>query len=314
MRRKILSALLCALAAAVLFSGCGTGRVRFGTSGSGGAYGEIANAIVENSEGLRFNIRETAGSAANVRLLSEGYLDLAIAQADVVSDAYCGTGTFAGSKSYQGYAAVAGLYTEACQIITSADSDIKEIDDLEGKTVSIGEAESGTEQNAVQILGAYGLNKSFLSEVNLNYEDASEQLKSGKIDAFFCTLAPNSPFLWELAEEYDIRLLSLSENAARRLVDAYGFYTDYTIPKGTYPNQTEDVRTVGVKALLLASEKADPGTVRAVAESLFENSEAINSATSAELDLDPESAAAGAPIPFHQGAAEYYRSRGIAAE
>lgn len=314
MRRKILSAFLCALAAAMLFSGCGGSRLRFGTSGEGGTYGEIAAAIAENTENLRFNIRETAGSAANVRLLSEGYLDFAIAQADVVSDAYGGVGTFAGSKSYQGYAAVAGLYTEACQIIVRADSDIKMIEDLESKTVSIGEAESGTEQNAVQILSVYGLNKSCVNEVNLNYEDASDQLGSGKIDAFFCTLAPNSPFLKELAKDGGIRLLSLSENAVRRLVDAYGFYTEYTIQKGTYPNQTEDVRTVGMKALLLASEKTDPEIVRTVTETLFEKREEIDSATSAELNLDIESAVAGAPIPFHKGAAEYYKSLGVSAE
>ena len=38
-----------------------------------------------------------------------------------------------------------GLYTEACQIVVRADSDIRSVEDLQGKTVSVGEEESGTE-------------------------------------------------------------------------------------------------------------------------------------------------------------------------
>ena len=41
-------------------------------------------------------------------------------------------------------------------MVVPAESDIQSVDDLEGKKVCIGEEESGTEQNALQILNAYG--------------------------------------------------------------------------------------------------------------------------------------------------------------
>ena len=44
------------------------------------------------------------------------------------------------------------LYTETCQLVVRADSDIQTLDDLSGHTVSIGAEESGTERNATQIL------------------------------------------------------------------------------------------------------------------------------------------------------------------
>ena len=313
LKKKMVLVLLFVVMA--FLTGCSSDRLKFGTSGEGGTYGEVAEALADSIHNsgvdIRFDIRVTAGSAANVRLLSQDYLDVAIAQADIINDAYNGTGIFAGSKSYRGYAAVAGLYTEACQIVVSADSDIMTIDDLEGKKVSIGEAESGTEQNAVQILEAYGLNKSFVDEVNLNYGDACKQLKSGEIDAFFCTLAPNSPIIKELSQEFDIRMLSMSDKVIKKLVEAYDFYTEYTIEKGTYPNQDEDINTIGVTAVLLANEGLKTDQVKSIVESLFRNKEEINSAVTAELKLDPETAIKGISIPFHKGALEYYSGLGI---
>ena len=44
-------------------------------------------------------------------------------------------------------------------MIVRADSDIQSVEELQGKTVSIGAEESGSEQNAWQILSAYGLNE-----------------------------------------------------------------------------------------------------------------------------------------------------------
>ena len=69
--------------------------------------------IAQSDEDYKMEVKTTAGSAANLRLLSENYVQLAIAQADLTNDAYYGTGIFE-EKEYQGYSAIAGLYTEAC--------------------------------------------------------------------------------------------------------------------------------------------------------------------------------------------------------
>ena len=54
-----------------------------------------------------------------------------------------------------------------------------------GRTqVSVGEEESGTKQNALQILAAYGLNEKLVEEVSLNYTEAAKELENGSIDAF----------------------------------------------------------------------------------------------------------------------------------
>ena len=240
--------------------GCGNvsaTSIRFGSAAVGGMYSAFANAytqiVSQDDESLQFSVRSTAGSAANIRLLSDGYIQMAIAQADLTDDAYHGTGDF-NKKPLHGYSAVAALYTEACQIVVRADSDIHSVDDLLGKKVSIGEEESGTERNAKQIFEVYGLSDELVNCENLDYTQAAEALVSGKIDAMFCTAGVQTTVIEELTRQCGIRLLSIDETHIRKLMAAYDFYMPYTIPVYTYSGQSEETTTVGVKSLLLVSD------------------------------------------------------------
>lgn len=317
MKRKWIAALLAGcMLAALLLTGCSTAetvkRLRFGVAGEGGVYhnfGEQFAALENETSNGTIELRTTAGSAANLRLLTGEYLQLAIAQADLVQDAYNQTGIFA-DEDGRGFGAVAALYTETCQVVVRADSDIRSIEDLQGKTVSIGAEESGSEQNALQILSAYGLNDRLVDTINLNYTDAADQLKAGKIDAIVITVGIPSPVVTELAGECGIRLLNVDGTAAQRLLSSYNAYREVTIPAGTYPGQDADVQTVGVKAVLLASDSLPAKQVQQLTELLFSSREALEEQLG--LALDPETdAVEGVGIPFHAGAAAWYKQAGI---
>ena len=186
------------LCLALLLTGCSyqTKTIRFGAADIGGMYYTVANAYAglasEESSDLKFEVKNTAGSAANLRLLSGNYIDLGIAQADLVRAAYEGTGSFSDNRQ-QGYRAIAGLYTEACQIVVRADSDIRTLNDLQGKTVSIGASESGTEQNATEILKLSGLTSKLVHMVNLDYADAAGKYRYRTISGYRIRPAEQSP-------------------------------------------------------------------------------------------------------------------------
>ena len=312
--------LVTVLLAALLLTSCSPSqivkRLRFGVAGEGGVYhafGEQFAALENETSNGTIELRTTAGSAANLRLLMGEYLQLAIAQADLVQDASNQSGIFADEEVERGFSAIAALYTEACQVIVRADSEIQSVEDLQGKTVSIGAEESGSEQNALQILSAYGLNDKLVDTVNLNYEDAAAQLKSGKIDAIFITVGMPSPVVTELAGACDIRLLSVDGAAARRLMQTSSAYQTVTIPAGTYPGQEEDVQTVGVKAVLLASDALSSRQVQKLTELLFTSREALEQQLGLTLDTEAE-ATEGVGVPFHAGAVAYYKAAGITVE
>lgn len=303
--------------AALMLMGCGSnaGRIRFGAAGLGGmyqAFGDAFAKLAEEGEGTDpIEVRTTAGSAANIRLLSEDYVQMAIAQADMAEDAYAGTGVFADGESYANFSAVAGLYTEACQVAVRADSEIASIEDLQGKTVSIGEEESGTEQNARQILEAYGLGDRLVEMKYFTYTEAADALQKGEIDAMFCTAGVQTTVLEELTRQCEIRFLNVDGEGAGRLLSAYPAYETYVIPADTYYGQTEEVSTVGVRALLLASDKLSAKTVKQITGLLFGNSQKLQYALPLDLVLDESSCTGGISIPFHPGAADYYKECGI---
>lgn len=299
-------------------SGCNMKKnnIRMGTAGSGGMYFTFGNELSDKlsaDEKIKIKVKETAGSAANLRLLSKNYIELGIAQADIIDDAFNGKGEFKDS-GYDGYRAIAGLYTEACQIVVMKDSDILSIDDLQGKKISIGENESGTEKNAKQILQAYGLNDSLVDMENYDYKTAAEKLENGEIDAMFCTAGIKTEVIEELSQKRDIRLLGIDDDRMEKITSTYDFLKEYDIPANTYNGQTSEIKTIGVESVLLASDKLDEDTVYKITKYLYENGSRLQINGLSKLELSEESITKGISIKFHKGAIKYYKKSGIDVE
>ena len=110
--------------------------------------------------------------------------------------------------------------------------------------------------------------------------------------------------------ECGIRLLKVDGAAAQRLMSAYSAYNTVTLPAGTYPGQTEEVQTVGVKAVLLASNALPAKQVQQLTQLLFSSREGLEEQLGIPLDPE-ENAVEGVGIPFHAGAAAYYKAAGI---
>ena len=304
-KKRIALALAAALMMVLLLAACGDKTIRLGVAGIGGVYqvfGEDYAALQAQNGGRKLEVRETAGSAAS--------LQMAVVQADMAQDAYNQTGAFAESEVENNFSTVAVLYQEECHIVVRADSGINTVEKLQGKTVSIGEEESGTEQNARQILAAYGLDEKLVKEVNLNYTDAAKQLQSGEIDALFCTSGVKTEMIEELANSCGIALLPVDGSAAARLLAAYPAYSQGVIPAGSYNGQDQDVPTIGVKAVLLASDELSENTVKALTKTLYDGVDTLQAELGLPLELGP---ADKIGVPVHAGAAAYYQENGMAA-
>nr|MCR5102572.1 TAXI family TRAP transporter solute-binding subunit [Butyrivibrio sp.] len=89
------------------------------------------------------------------------------------------------------------------------------------------------------------------------------------------------------------------------------YYNALTIPAGTYPGQDEDVETITVEATLIVSANVDSDTVYDLTAAIFDHTEdiTIENAKGAELNL--ETASSVSDVPYHEGAARYYREHGI---
>lgn len=88
---KIFKQLLLPILILCSVTACSSNReLRFGAAGIGGNYylfGETFAKQVSADTGLKFEVKETAGSAANLRLLDDNYVQICIAQSDLIDEA-----------------------------------------------------------------------------------------------------------------------------------------------------------------------------------------------------------------------------------
>lgn len=276
-RHQIISILLLFCMGVVLCA-CGSKKekLRMGTGGTGGNYYSYGHNLAKSTgeEDISIEVRETAGSAANLRLLSQDYLDLALVQSDVLYDAIHGEGLFEGN-ALSGFHPLTGLYSESCQIVVAADSDIESVADLKGRKVSVGEENSGAYANALVILKAYGISENMLSASYYSYADAAKALAEGEIDAFFCTASIPTTAVLALGETQEIRLLNIDYSKVNSSGKEEGAYAEYTIPAGTYAGQKEEVHTVCVTAVLVVNDRMDEETEAKLLEILEKQNEEL---------------------------------------
>lgn len=293
----------------------GSGQVKKITLASGGTSGTyygfsgvIAQRLNETlKDKLKINVVSTGASKVNVQMIDDGDADIAIVQNDVMSYAYNATDMFSGSKPITSFSAIASCYPESIQIV--ANKSITSIEELNGKKVSVGDAGSGTEFNAKQILEVYGMDiNSDIIKSNQSFADSCDALKNGTIDAAFVTAGHPTVAVTELASNFDFNILPVDQDHANQLVSKYGFYAPVTIEKETYPVLTSNVNTVAVMATYIANNNLDEETVYEFTKGLFEEKDNFNHQKASLLNI--ETGVSGIAIPFHKGAARYYKEQG----
>lgn len=288
-------------------------ELTFTTGGSAGTYyafgGVLAQFISENSD-VAISAVTGEGSAANIYMLDMEFAQLGFVQSDVAYYAYNGIKF----EQYEGapitsFTALAALYNETVQLVT-CNPEIKSMDDLRGKNVSIGVGGSGVYFNAMDFLAAYDMTEEDIVPQYLSFADSAEALKDGKIDAAFVVAGAPTTAVVDLCATKGAYLVGLDSEHVAKLKEMNGAYTECVIPAGTYEGINEDVTTVAVKAIIIGNGEVSEDEAYAIVSTIFENTEAIAAqhAKGAELDL---AYAAECGLPYNPGAAKYFAEKGI---
>ena len=317
MKKKVLATLLAGAMVLSSASVASAADLTLATGGTTGTYyavgGVLATVLNPALEDTNIIVTSTGASKANIQILDDEDADLAIVQNDVMYYAYTGTDLFEEEGAYDTFAAVASLYDETVQIVT-CDSSIKTVADLAGKTVSVGDAGSGVEFNAKQILAAYDMTFDDIKVVNASFGDSADSLKDGKIDAAFIVAGAPTTAVVDLATMKSISLIQLDEEHIEKLQSNYDFYTSTVIPAGTYTGFDEDALTVSVRATLIASTYADEEVIYNLLAGMFDNKDSLVAGHAKFEFLTLEDAVKGITVPFHPGAKKYYEEQGLTVE
>lgn len=271
----------------------------------GGAISELLNKDIEK---MHSSVQSTSGSIANLNLLKDGTVELAIVQNDIANYALNGTEMFKDENKYKfdTLRGLATLYLESCQCVTLESSGIKSIADLRGKKVSVGAEGSGVEANARQILESYGLTYNDITPQYLSFSAASKALKEGQIDAAFLTAGAPTAAVQDVAAQEKIRLLSIDDEHIKALSEKYPFYKKVVIPKGTYNGFDEDVQTVSVMALLVCNDRVSDDLGYQIVKSIYTNLDTLKTTHPVFANLAESQAIEGMTIEINAGAKKFF--------
>ncbi|NOR25825.1 MAG: TAXI family TRAP transporter solute-binding subunit, partial [Desulforhopalus sp.] len=135
------------------------------------------------------------------------------------------------------------LYNEEVHLVGR--SDIVDFDSLAGKRVAIGKEGSGTYLTAKLLFEVSDVTPAEM--VTIGADEALLQLKKGNVDAMFYVAGyPVKLFSEQVTSEDDLALIPILNKS---IIE---FYPKTEIPADTYPWQTETVKSVAVKSVLIS--------------------------------------------------------------
>ena len=315
--KKIVKAAALVICTAFVLAGCSKNAKKdyiLATGGTGGTYypfgGAIANIWNTKIENMNVTAQATGASAENLRLIHKGEAEYAIVQNDVMDYAYNGKDLFAGEK-LENIMTIGTLYPEVVQIAVSKDSGIKSVADFRGKRISVGDAGSGVEFNAKQILEGYGLTFDDIKKSNLSFKESAEGIQNGTLDGCFVTAGVPNAALQELAFSAGLVLVPVDSVAAEKICKKYNYYTVTSIPGGTYKGTDSDTAALAIKATLAVNAKLDEEIVYQMTKALFENLDSLAAAHAKGKEVSAKAAVTGVSVPFHPGAKKYFTEIGL---
>lgn len=258
--------------------------------------------------GLNVTAMPGAG-IANVRAIEENKAEIGFGNSISTVDGLAGNAPF--TKKHANICNIATLYPQYFQMVVPADAGINSVKDLKGKAITTQPRGNTGELITGQLLKVHGMSYSDVKVSFVSYSDSVQQMQDGQASAFSLGTAIPSGAVMDLASARAIKLLDLSADldGMKKLNPGY---TLVTVPKATYPKQDTDVKVIGYATHLVASCKLPAEQIYAMTKSIADNVPALAATSNALAGLTVPQMAQDIGVPFHPGAAKFYKEKGVA--
>jgi len=286
--------------------------VDIGTGGIQGVYYptginicSIINSVPEYD--INCSAVTSGGSIININNVLNNNWEFGIAQSDAQYDAWNGFGSWEGDPQ-ENLRSVFSIHYESVILIAAADSGINNINDLIGKTVNVGPADSGGYQNAIDALSYAEIDLNDLNLRNDYPNDAAVEFQNYNIDAFFITIGNPNSFVLNLSQG-DRTIYLVPINTEEDFFDIHPYYTASIIPIEYYKDvlNKKDVPTFGLKATFITSIAVSSDIVYAFTKEIFENFIEFQALNAAYEVLTKNKMLQGLTAPIHPGAMKYFK-------
>jgi hypothetical protein len=245
---------------------------------------------------------------ANVRGIEEGKADIGFANSISTVDALSGKPPF--NKPHDNVCNIATLYPQYFQFAVLASAGIDKVADLKGKSITTQQRGNTGELITRQLLEVNGISTNDVKLSFVSYTDSVTQMQDGHAVAFGLNTQIPAGAIMDLAAARDIKILDLSGeiDKMRKLNPGYKMIN---IPKGTYPKMDKDVQVIGFFTHLVTSCKLPEEMVYTMTKTVALNTKTLATIAKDIEALTPKGMAADIEVPFHPGAAKYYKEVGV---
>jgi uncharacterized protein len=292
-------------------------QLAIATGTTGGVYyplgGAMANMLSRGIPGMSATVEVTGGSVANMQLLGADRVGMAITQVDAAVDAERGVERFRGRPVP--VRAIAVLYTNRMQVVTTESSGIKTMEQLKGKRVSTGAPGSATEVMAFRLIEAVGIDrdKDFRARERLSPAESTNAIKDGKLDAYFFVSGVPTSAVTDLAASpgVNIHLIDHARYVPEVVAKHGPVYFPEAIPAGTYPGQKTDNQQMSVGNIVAVRENMPAELVTQMLDIVWKGrGELVQVHAEARGFTLERQKTAAAGVPWHPAAEAFWKAQG----
>lgn len=283
------------------------------TGGTSGVYYPLGVAIgkifSDKIPNVKTQVQATKASVENLILLEQGRGEIAFTLGDSLKAAADGDAEAGFKAKLTKLRTIGAIYPNYIQIVATAESGIKTLADLKGKSLSVGAPKSGTELNSRAILAAAGLSYKDLGKVEyLPFAESVDLMKNRQLAATLQSAGLGVASLKDLSTSSEITVVSVP----KEIVDKIGPpFVSVMIPANTYTGQDKDVPTAAVINYLVTSSAVSDDLAYQMTKLIFESLPELANSHAAGREIKLEKAALDSPIPLHPGAIRYYKEKGV---
>jgi TRAP transporter TAXI family solute receptor len=301
--------------AAALGAGVGGAQaqsIRFMTGPQGGVWVPLGGALKNMWEkaipGLQVQTLPGAG-IANIRGVDEGKADVGFGNSTSSVDGINGAAPF--PRKTTKVCQLANLYPQYFQVIALANSGVNSIADLKGKSIAVqpkGNTAEAISQHALQAVGL-SYQSAKVSFVN-SYTDAASLLKDGHVQVFTLGTTIPASSVMDVAAGRDIKVVPVDDKIVAAMRKINPGYSKGVIKAGTYPKQDQDIPAIVYSTHVVVGCGLPEQQVYTMVKTMASQVADMAAINKAMTGLTPKMMAEDIGVPFHPGAAKYYKEVG----
>ena len=261
------------------------------------------------------NLQVEPGAAlVNMEKIRTDKADLGWSMTTVLSDARRGSGAFKGKQTDKPLY-VANYYPNVWQLVVPADSDIKSVKDLRGKAVALpARGNTSLADGWELLLRVNGMSLNDLGTKSYGPVSSNGEAMRNRqaLAAGWFTVVPAS-FVLDVGSSIKLRMISVSDEELKKLQAINPGFARYVVKKGTYSEQgiPDEVQTFQSPTILIASAKTPEETVYRITKAIVEGRGEFASVVKAMTGVTAADMAENFGLPYHPGAARYYKEAGL---